>query len=334
MSTMTCPKCQKSFDSSEIRKSEQSRCPHCSTRFRLRKSRTSESNAASADGEPVRERTRTSGAHSEEAQTPELSPTVTFEAGQAKSGSSEGKRDEITSLGNYEILDEIARGGMGIVYRARQQGLDRLVALKTIRAGEFADDQEVQRFRIEAEAAAKLRHPNIVTVFEVGEDSGRQFLAMELVEGPNLQTVIQKRQCTSSHVAKVVGILAEAIAYAHSQGVIHRDLKPSNILIGQGGQPQVTDFGLARTLDRDTNLTVTGQVIGTPTYMAPEQAAGQSKDVGPAADIYALGGILYFCLIGKPPFEGDSLSALLQKVIHEDPVSPRVINSKVHTAVR
>jgi serine/threonine protein kinase len=245
------------------------------------------------------------------------------------------------TVAGYEILEELGRGGMGVVYRARQVALKRLVALKLIRDGALAGPQQRARFRIEAEAAARMRHPNIVHIYEVGEHQGRPYFAMELVEGGSLDRHLAGRPLPAPQAAELVRTLALAVQHAHAQQVVHRDLKPANILLGGGQgtggeeagttpppppgtqQPKITDFGLAKRLDSDsTAWTRDGAVLGTAGYMAPEQAAGRVREVGPAADVYALGAILYECLTGRPPFQADTWTEALRQVLHEEPTPP------------
>jgi WD40 repeat protein/tRNA A-37 threonylcarbamoyl transferase component Bud32 len=234
----------------------------------------------------------------------------------------------IRSFGDYKILTEIARGGMGVVYKARQLSLNRTVALKMIKAGELASDEEVTRFRNEAQAAATLDHPHIVPVFEVGEQDGLYFFSMGFVDGDSLSELLREDLLPPRQAATLIRQVAEAIHYAHQQKVVHRDIKPGNILIDSKGEPRVTDFGLAKQVDSGQDLTTTGQVLGTPNFMAPEQAKGQT-DVGPAADVYALGAVLYNALTGRPPFQSDSGIETIRQVIDDDPVSLRILNAKV-----
>ena len=200
----------------------------------------------------------------------------------------DGQLPRIHYLGDYELLAEISRGGMGVVYKARQVSLNRLVAVKMILAGQLATQADHDRFHAEAEAAALLDHPNIVPVFEVGEHEGQHYFSMGYVDGPSLAARLAEGPLPPKEAAELVATVAGGVEYAHRQGVIHRDLKPSNILIDGEGRPRVTDFGLAKRVDGGSDLTDTGQVMGTPSYMPPEQAAGQIKAIGPAADIYAL----------------------------------------------
>lgn len=237
-----------------------------------------------------------------------------------------GSRAGLEVFGDYELLSEIARGGMGVVYRARQLSLNRVVALKMILGGRYARESEVKRFRAEAEAAARLQHPNIVAIHEVGEHGGQPYFSMDLVEGDNLGQRVRERPLSPILAAGYLKKISEAIGYAHAQGVVHRDLKPSNVLIDWQGEPRLTDFGLAKQLESDSDLTISGQVLGSPNFMAPEQAAGRRSEVGPRSDIYSLGAILYFCMTGRPPFAGESLGGLLAQVIESEPVSPRALN--------
>lgn len=227
----------------------------------------------------------------------------------------------------YEVECPLGRGGMGIVYKARHQRLNRIVALKMIL--EHAKSDEIFRFRTEPEAAARLQHPNVVQIFEVGEYCGRPYLALEFVDGGNLANKIQGTPWLPRQAAVVVEQLARAVQHAHDAGIIHRDLKPANILMTSAGVPKITDFGVAKRLDDDSGLTRTGMVIGSPSYMAPEQAAGEAHRVGPEADIYALGAILYECLTGRPPFKGASVLDTLEQVRLQEPVSPRQLQPKL-----
>ena len=221
----------------------------------------------------------------------------------------------------YEILQELGRGGMGVVYKAKQLALNRTVALKMVLAGAHSSDRSRQRFLREAEASAKLQHPNIVRVYDLGEQDGQPFFAMDFIEGTDLQNA---DPMDPREAAQVMLKLAEAAHYAHEQGIVHRDIKPANILIDKNGEPRITDFGLAKLLSDDSNsLTADDQLLGTAAYMPPEQARGDSRHVGPAADIYSLGAVLYYLLTGGAPFTGDSILEILKKVENDEPVAPR-----------
>jgi eukaryotic-like serine/threonine-protein kinase len=230
-------------------------------------------------------------------------------------------------FGDYELLSEIARGGMGVVYRARQVSLNRPVALKMILTGQLAGEDDVKRFHIEAEAAANLDHPGIVPIFEIGEHDGQHFFSMGFVEGTSLAARVADGPLPPREAADLTRQVAEAMHYAHDKGVIHRDLKPGNVLLDRAGHPKVTDFGLAKKLQSDSGLTQTGQVMGTPSYMPPEQAEG--KEVGPLADVYSLGAVLYCLLTGRPPFQAASPMDTLKQVVEQEPVPARQLNPSV-----
>jgi len=242
--------------------------------------------------------------------------------------------ETIRYIGEYEILEEIARGGMGVVFRARQQKLRRIVALKMILAGRLADRLDVERFQREARAAGRLKHPAIVPVHEIGEHEGRHYFTMDFVEGQSLGKVIHDETLSPRNAAQIVKTVAEAVQYAHREGIVHRDLKPANVLLDRDNHPHVTDFGLARMLasvdeESQAELTASGQILGTPSYMSPEQASGKQDLVGPASDIYSLGAILYACLTGRAPFVADSPVDTLLQVMKKEPVSPRALNPSV-----
>jgi len=228
----------------------------------------------------------------------------------------------------YELLEEIGRGGMGIVYRARQLNLDREVAVKMILRGPLASGADRERFRVEAEATARLDHPNIVPVYEVGQSQQRPYFSMKFIRGRTLSSLLAERPLPPREAAQILAAVARGIHYAHQHGILHRDLKPSNILIDQHGQPHVTDFGLAKRTGDVTVITQTGGVLGTPAYMAPEQAAGDRGEVGPASDVYSLGAILYHMLTGRPPFQAASPVDTVLLVLEQDPVPPRMLNPK------
>lgn len=233
-------------------------------------------------------------------------------------------------FGDYELLSEIARGGMGIVYKARQISLNRFVALKMILSGQLASEQEVQRFYAEAEAAANLEHPGIIPIFEIGQHDGQHFFTMRLIEGQSLKERLEDGPVPPREAAAMTKKIAEAVAYAHQGNVIHRDLKPANVLMDANGEPRVTDFGLAKKTDVSDGLTATGQILGTPSYMSPEQAEGRTADIGPRSDVYSIGAVLYAMLTGRPPFATDNVIDTLKQVLEHDPVPPRQFSGVIH----
>jgi serine/threonine protein kinase len=225
-------------------------------------------------------------------------------------------------LPGYEIIEELGRAGMGIVYKAKQVAANRLVALKMIRTGVFAGQQEKLRFRNEAQAAARFRHPNLVCIYEVSEHNGLPYFSMELGENGSLEKNLAGRPLPPDEAARLLQTLADAVHYAHENNIVHRDLKPANVVLTADGRPLITDFGLAKRLDSDSGLTSSNAVLGTASYMAPEQAAGHSGQVGPTADIYALGAILYELLTGRAPFKGATVIEILLQVVNHEPVAP------------
>jgi hypothetical protein len=228
----------------------------------------------------------------------------------------------------YGLLGVLGHGGMGVVYKARQAALDRVVALKMIRAGVGASGHELGRFRTEAEAVARLQHPNIVQIYEIGAQDGRPYLALEYVTGGSLAGRLDGTPLPPARAAQLILDLARAVQHAHERGIVHRDLKPANVLLAEDGTPKVADFGLAKRLDAGQGTTQTGAVLGTPSYMAPEQAEGL-REVGPAADVYALGAILYELLTGRPPFRGATVLDTLDQLRSHDPVAPRALQPAV-----
>lgn len=235
----------------------------------------------------------------------------------------------VEDFDDYQILGEIARGGMGVVYRARQKSLGREVALKLLREVAATDGSGADRFRAEAEAAASLNHPNIVAIYGFGEYDGQPFYSMELIEGRDLAELTRTGPLLGRRAATLVASVARAVQHAHDRGILHRDLKPSNVLVDVNDEPHVTDFGLARRLGGESQLTLTGQVLGTPGYMAPEQAFGQAREIGRGADVYSLGAVLYHLLTGRAPFIGESPTRVLQQLEQADPIALRILNSAV-----
>jgi len=237
------------------------------------------------------------------------------------------------SIGDYRLLSELGRGGMGVVYRAHQDTLGRDVAIKMILRGDWASPIDVARFQSEAESAAKLEHPNIVPIYEVGEHDGLPFFSMRLIDGDTLSARIAAGPLSSREAAAVLLPVCRAIASAHGEGILHRDLKPSNILVDTEGTPYITDFGLAKRIPTDTDatapvtLTGSGAVIGTPGYMAPEQAAGQRSRIEERTDVYSLGAILYALLTGQAPFQGATPVETMIQVLEQDPVPPRLVHA-------
>jgi tRNA A-37 threonylcarbamoyl transferase component Bud32 len=230
-------------------------------------------------------------------------------------------------IGDYELLEEIARGGMGVVYKARQSSLKRIVAVKMIRSGELAGETEVKRFHSEAEAAAQLQHPNIVAIHEIGKHQGQHYFSMDFVEGKNLAQVANGKPVAARSAAEWLKAIAGAVQFAHQRGVLHRDLKPQNIMLDAAGQPRVMDFGLAKTLGGDSSVTNTGAVMGSPSYMSPEQALGRNDLVSPASDVYSLGAILYELLTGRPPFRGKTMLDTMSQVVNDEAPPPRSLNA-------
>jgi hypothetical protein len=234
-------------------------------------------------------------------------------------------------IGDCVVLDVLGRGGMGIVYRAEQRGLGRVVALKRLLPGALEDDPGAARLRFEASVVARLQHPHIVTLYDVGLHDGQPFFLMQLVEGTTLAKLLAEGPLPPRRVAELLAPVCRAIQYAHERSVLHRDLKPSNVLIDAEGRPLVADFGLAKLIvpGTDPSLTATGAILGTPSYMAPEQAARRHGQVGPATDIYGLGAILYHGLTGRPPFQAASSFDTILLVLESDPILPRALNPRV-----
>ena len=234
----------------------------------------------------------------------------------------------VISVPGYEIVRELGRGGMGVVYQARDVTLGRVVALKMILAGEYAAETEVARFRTEAESLAQQQHPNIVQIHKVGQHNGLPFFSLEYCGGGSLAQILDGTPLAPRQAAELVEKLARAMAYAHQRGIIHRDLKPANVLLTEDGTPKITDFGLAKKVN-EPGPTASGAIMGTPSYMAPEQAGGKTKQIGPEVDVYALGTILYECLTGRPPFKAATPLDTMLQVICDDPAPPRQLNARV-----
>ncbi|MFM2012606.1 MAG: Serine/threonine-protein kinase PrkC, partial [Planctomycetota bacterium] len=268
--------------------------------------------------------------YSQQPQSPQSNTFSTLPSGDDGQESNRGSGPKsIRYFGDYEVIHEIARGGMGVVFKARQKKLNRLVAIKMILSGELASDEAVSRFFAEAQAAATLDHPGIVPVYEIGQHDGQHYFSMGYVEGKSLADRVAKGPLPPKEAAEITRKIAEAIAYAHDKGVIHRDLKPANVLMDANGEPKVTDFGLARIQDQSSGMTRTGAVMGTPSYMPPEQAAGKTTEVGPLSDVYSLGALLYCLLTGRPPFQAATPLDTLMQVIEKEPVSVQSLNAGV-----
>src|SRR5438876_2630138 len=232
-------------------------------------------------------------------------------------------------LGNYELLEEIGRGAQGVVFRARQKSLNRIVALKVISLGQWASKAHLKRFRREAEAAASLDHPSIVPIYEVGEREGACYFSMKFVEGGQLDEVARRAPISIREAAKLIAKVARTVHYAHEHGILHRDIKPGNILLDTKGEPQLTDFGLARLVEAESTVTRTMEVMGTPSYMAPEQAAGEYTKLSNATDVYGLGAVLYQLLTDHPPFAGGTTYETIKLLRETEPRQPRLLNPKI-----
>ena len=232
-------------------------------------------------------------------------------------------------LGKFSLLEEIGRGGMGVVYKARQHDLQRIVAVKMILSNQLATSEEVRRFQREARAAASLRHPNIVAIHEIGERDGRHYFVMDFVAGESLAARLSRGPLAIDDAARLLACIALAIEHLHTQGIIHRDIKPSNILLDERGAPFVTDFGLAKIFDTDGGQTRTGAIVGTPSYMSPEQAAGRNHLISPRSDVYSLGAMFYEMLTGRPPFREDHVLETLVQVLEGEPTLPSRLNTAI-----
>jgi WD40 repeat protein/tRNA A-37 threonylcarbamoyl transferase component Bud32 len=305
-----CPHCHQPVELIENAPPELIDCPSCGSAFRVSK------DAAAVS---VQEWVNQALANPAEAET----------VGRTSDAAVAANAVEGRAFGEYELQAEIARGGMGVVYKARQRRLNRTVAVKMILAGELADKEDVKRFLSEAEAAAGLDHPGIVPVYESGEIDGQHFFSMGFVEGQSLAALMAAGPLSPQRAAELVAQVASAVEYAHERGVIHRDLKPGNILLDKDGNPRVTDFGLAKRVAGDSGLTRTGQALGTPSYMPPEQASGRLDAIGRPADVYALGAVLYAALTGRPPFQAATPLDTILQVLEQQPVAPRQLNADI-----
>src|SRR5947199_5762214 len=235
----------------------------------------------------------------------------------------------LANFGDYELLEEIGRGGQGVVYRAHQKSLNRTVALKVIGLGHWATQAHLRRFRLEAEAAASLEHPGIVPIHEVGERDGSCYFSMKFVEGGQLDEVVRREPMPIRRAAELIANVARTVHYAHEHGILHRDIKPGNILLDAKGEPHLTDFGLARLVESESSVTHTLEVLGTPSYMAPEQALGNNAASSSATEIYGLGAVLYQLLTGHPPFAGGTTYETIKLLLDTEPRKPRALNHKI-----
>ena len=222
-------------------------------------------------------------------------------------------------FGDYELLEQIGRGGQGVVFRARQKSLNRTVALKVIKLGQWANKAHLKRFRREAEAAAHLEHPCIVPIYEVGERDGSCYFSMKFVEGGQLDEVAKRKPMPPRRAAELIAKVARTVHYGHEHGILHRDIKPGNILLDANGEPHLTDFGLARLLETESSVTQTLDVLGTPSYMAPEQAVGNNAAISSVTDVYGLGAVLYQLLTGQPPFAGGATYETIKLLLDTEP---------------
>jgi len=235
----------------------------------------------------------------------------------------------LMDFGDYELLEQIGRGGQGVVFRARQKSLNRTVALKVISLGQWASKAHLKRFRLEAEAAAHLEHPGIVPIHEVGERDGQCYFSMKFIEGGQLDEVVKQTPMSLRQAVELIAKVARTVHYAHEHGILHRDIKPGNILLDQKGEPHLTDFGLARLVESESTVTRTMEVLGTPSYMAPEQAVGNNAAVSSVTDVYGLGAVLYQLLTAQPPFAGGTTYETIRLLCDTEPRNPRALNPKI-----
>jgi hypothetical protein len=305
--------------------------------------RRSDETSARPDSGPIADAATTAPASSPTAPTPRLgSPPVleestvprrdqaTVDLGSRSSATLDRSEPvRVRYFGDYEIIRELARGGMGVVFEARQVSLNRTVAIKMILSAHLASEADVRRFYVEAKAAANLDHPNVVPIYEVGEHDGQHYFSMKLIKGGNLADRIGVFTRDPEAAARLMATVARAVEVAHRKGIVHRDLKPANILLDEAGQPHVSDFGLAKDLGSGDGLTRSGAIMGTPSYMSPEQAEATRGRIGPATDVYSLGAILYELLTGRPPFRADTPLETLIQVIESHPAHPRSLNARL-----
>lgn len=289
-----------------------------------------EHDAAGAESSTSREESSSATVPDGSIQAVPSSQTVKYVSGSDDSVSRIAVRPPDPDFGRYKLIEELGRGGMGVVFKARDCQLNRLVAIKVVAEGKLATAGRQQRFLAETESAARLDHPGIVPLYDVGTHDGVPYFSMAYVDGYSLALRQSEKVLSPREAAHLVQVISNALQYAHEQGVIHRDLKPGNIMMTADGQPRITDFGLAKQLDRDDALTATGEVMGTPSFMSPEQARGESHLVGPPADVYALGAILMWLVTGRPPFQAASLVETLRQVVEAEPVPLRQLNPDVH----
>ena len=250
-------------------------------------------------------------------------------AGSAKADDPGRASPMLMDFGDYELLEQIGRGGQGVVFRARQKSLNRTVALKIIGLGQWATKAHLKRFRLEAEAAARLEHPGIVPIHEVGERDGSCYFSMKFVEGGQLDEVARREPMPIRRAVELIAKVARTVHYAHEHGILHRDIKPGNILLDAKGEPHLTDFGLARLVESESSVTQTLDVLGTPSYMAPEQAVGNNAAVSSTTDVYGLGAVLYQLLTGQPPFAGGTTYETIKLLLDTEPRQPRLFNPKI-----
>lgn len=263
----------------------------------------------------------------------EICPACLLETALEGTAEEDQAPSRLGDFDDYELLAEIGRGGQGVVYRARQKSLNRIVALKIIGLGRWASTPHLRRFRQEAEAAARLEHPQIVPIYEIGEGDGSCFFSMKFIEGGPLDEVVRREPMPVRRAAELLAQIARTVQFAHEHGILHRDIKPGNVLLDRAGQPHLTDFGLARLIENQSTVTNSFDVLGTPSYMAPEQAAGETKSVTASADVYSLGAVFYHLLTGEPPFAGGTTYETIRQVLEREPLDPRRRNPKVDADV-